>query len=237
MEESLKINRMLLKVSGEVMGGEKTSIDFERVEGFAAELKGAMDTGGEVAVVVGGGNILRGYKAHREGIDRVTADCMGMLGTIINSLALQSALKGLGVDARVMTAIGMDQFAEPYIRRKALGHLEKGRIIILAGGTGNPYFTTDTAAALRAVELGADALLKGTKVDGIYSGDPETDPDAKMIGGINYTDVLKQELGVMDATAVALCRENSMPIIVFNLFEEGNLRRLLEGERLGTIVK
>jgi len=237
MSQGLKFKRLLLKVSGEVVGGENASIDFEKVDSFAEELKEAISIGGEIAVVMGGGNIIRGYKATQKGVDRVTADCMGMLGTIINSMALQSALEQKGVDARVMTSISMEQFAEPYIRRRALSHLEKGRIVILAGGTGNPYFTTDTAAALRAVEIEADALLKGTKVDGIYSGDPETDPYATKISDLTYIDVLKKDLRIMDATAIALCRENDIPIIVFNLFEKGNLKRVLEGEKLGTIVK
>jgi len=237
MSRGLKFKRLLLKVSGEVVGGENASIDFEKVDSFADELKEAISAGGEIAVVMGGGNIIRGYKATQRGVDRVTADSMGMLGTIINSMALQSALEQKGVDARVMTSISMEQFAEPYIRRRALSHLQKGRIVILAGGTGNPYFTTDTAAALRAVEIEADALLKGTKVDGIYSGDPETDPDATKISDLTYIDVLKKNLRIMDATAIALCRENNIPIIVFNLFEKGNLKRVLEGEKLGTIVK
>jgi len=237
MSRGLKFKRLLLKVSGEVVGGESASIDFEKVDSFADELKEALSVGGEIAVVMGGGNIIRGYKATQRGVDRVTADSMGMLGTIINSMALQSALEQKGVDARVMTSISMEQFAEPYIRRRALSHLKKGRIVILAGGTGNPYFTTDTAAALRAVEIEADALLKGTKVDGIYSGDPETDPNATKISDLTYIDVLKKDLRIMDATAIALCRENNIPIIVFNLFEKGNLKRVLEGEKLGTIVK
>jgi len=237
MSSELKFKRLLLKVSGEVVGGESASIDFDRVDEFAEELKSAMVAGGEIAVVMGGGNILRGYKASRRGVDRVTADCMGMLGTIINSMALQSALEQKGVEARVMTSISMEQFAEPYIRRRALHHLEKGRIVILAGGTGNPYFTTDTAAALRAVEIEADALLKGTKVDGIYSRDPELDPNARKISDLTYIDVLRDDLRIMDATAIALCRENNIPIIVFNLFEKGNLKKVLEGQRLGTIVK
>jgi len=233
----MKFHRLLLKVSGEVLGGENVSIDFDRVEKFANELKTAKELGAEIAVVIGGGNIIRGYRVSKRGVGRFAADCMGMLGTIINALALQSALERIGVDTRVMTAISMEQFAEHYIRRKALHHLDTGRLIILAGGTGNPYFTTDTAAALRAVEMGAHALLKGTKVDGIYSSDPETDPEAKMIRELSYIDVLKKDLRVMDATAVTLCRDNDIPIIVFNLLEKGNLRRVLEGKKLGTIVQ
>jgi uridylate kinase len=236
MRRRIDVKRLLLKVSGEVLGGKEVSVDFNRVERFAGELKSAYDIGTEIAVVVGGGNIVRGYGMSRHGIERVTGDSMGMLGTIINSLALQSALEKLGVETRVMTAIAMDEFAEPYIRRRALNHLEKRRLVILAGGTGNPFFTTDTAAALRAAEIRADALFKGTKVDGIYSSDPVEDPDAEMLGELSYLDVLKEELRVMDATAVTLCKENGIPIVVFNFVKEGNLKRILEGESLGTIV-
>ena len=236
MKRALKYRRLLLKVSGEVLGGADTSIDFDRVAAFAGELRDAVKVGCEVAVVIGGGNILRGYRASERGIDRVAADSMGMLGTIINAIALQSALERAGVEAHVMTAIAMEQFAEPYIRRRALDHLENGRLVILAGGTGNPYFTTDTAASLRAVEIKAEALLKGTKVDGIYTSDPAVDPRAKLIPRLGYIDVLRDDLRVMDATAVALCRENGIPIVVFNILERGNLRKVLEGKRLGTIV-
>ncbi len=236
MRRRLDVKRLLLKVSGEVLGGKEVSVDFNRVEKFAGELKSAYDTGTEIAVVVGGGNIVRGYGMSHQGVERVTGDNMGMLGTIINALAFQSALEKLGVETRVMTAIAMDEFAEPYIRRRALNHLEKRRLVILAGGTGNPFFTTDTAAALRAAEIKADALFKGTKVDGIYNADPVTNPDAAMIGELSYLDVLTEELGVMDATAITLCKENGIPIIVFNFVEEGNLKRILEGESLGTIV-
>lgn len=237
MKTKLKFKRLLLKVSGEVLGGADSSVDFDRVSRFAAELREAVDAGSEIAVVIGGGNIIRGYKTSEKGVDRVAADCMGMLGTIINALALQAALEHAGVEAHVMTAITMEQFAEPYIRRQAIDHLQNGRLVILAGGTGNPYFTTDTAAALRAVEIKADALLKGTKVNGIYTSDPVKDPDAKMIRKLSYIDVLRDDLRVMDATAVALCRENGIPIVVFNILEKGNLTRVLEGERLGTIVE
>ena len=237
MKRKLRFKRLLLKVSGEVLGGAETSIDFDRVAAFAGELREAADAGSEIAVVIGGGNILRGYRASEKGVDRVAADCMGMLGTIINALALQAALERAGVEAHVMTAITMEQFAEPYIRRQALDHLKNGRLVILAGGTGNPYFTTDTAAALRAVEIKADALLKGTKVDGIYTSDPVKDPKAVLKPRLRYIDVLKDDLRVMDATAVALCRENGIPIVVFNILEKGNLTRVLEGKRLGTIVE
>ena len=237
MKGQLKFKRLLLKVSGEVLGGPETSIDFARVSDFAAEIKSAVELGSEIAVVIGGGNILRGYTASERGIDRVAADCMGMLGTIINALALQAALEHAGVEAHVMTAITMEQFAEPYIRRQALDHLENGRLLILAGGTGNPYFTTDTAAALRAVEIKADALLKGTKVDGIYTSDPAKNPKAKLIERASHSEVLRDDLRVMDATAVALCRENGIPIVVFNILTKGNLAKVLEGKRLGTIVE
>jgi len=236
MRKQLHIQRLLLKVSGEALGGEAVSVDFNNVERFAGELKAARETGTEIAVVIGGGNIVRGYGVSQQGMDRAAADCMGMLGTIINAIALQSALERLGVDTRVMTAIKMEQFAEPYIRRRALEHLSRGRLVILAGGTGNPFFTTDTAAALRAAEIKADALFKGTKVDGIYNSDPLRNPDAKMLRELSYIDVLKDDLRVMDATAVTLCRENAIPIIVFNIVDEGNLKRILEGEPLGTIV-
>ncbi len=236
MRKRLDIRRLLLKVSGEVLGGEAVSIDFDNVARFAGELKTARATGTEIAVVIGGGNILRGYKASQHGVDRASADCMGMLGTIINALALQSALEKVGVETRVMTAIKMEQFAEPYIRRRALEHLSQGRLVILAGGTGNPFFTTDTAAALRAAEIKADALFKGTKVDGIYDSDPVRNSDAKMLRELSYIEVLQEDLRVMDATAVTLCRENGIPIIVFNIVQEGNLKKILEGEPLGTIV-
>jgi uridylate kinase len=228
---------LLLKVSGEVFGGEDSCIDIDAVERFAGELRAASETGAEIAVVAGGGNIIRGGTFSMRGIDRVSADYMGMLGTIINAVALRSALEGCGVEAAVMTAIAIEQLAESFTRRGALEHLGSGRLLILAGGTGNPYFTTDTAAALRAAEIKADALIKGTKVDGIYSSDPLRDPEARMIESAGYTEVLRDNLRVMDAAAVALCRENGIPIIVFNLFKEGNLKRVLEGEALGTIVQ
>jgi len=236
VKRRLRYKRLLLKVSGEVFGGKGASIDFDRVSDFARELKGAVGAGCEVAVVIGGGNLLRGYRASERGIDRVAADTMGMLGTIINAIALQAALERAGVEAHVMTALAIEQYAEHYVRRQALDHLENGRVVILAGGTGNPYFTTDTAAALRAVEVKADVLLKGTKVDGIYDSDPVKNPRAKRIGRLGYLDVLGQDLRVMDATAVALCRENGIPIVVFNIMEKGNLRKLLEGKLSGTIV-
>jgi uridylate kinase len=237
VSERPKLRRLLLKVSGEAFGGEGTSIDLEMVEEFARELRGAKETGAEIAIVPGGGNILRGDVLSRKGVERCAADYMGMLGTIINALALQGALERLGIESRVMTAITMEQFAEPFIRRRAIEHLEQGRLLILAGGTGNPFFTTDTAAALRAAEIKADALLKGTKVDGVFSSDPVQNPDAHLIEDISYTEVLGRHLKVMDATAVALCRENGIPMIVFNLMKRGNLKKILEGQRLGTMVQ
>jgi uridylate kinase len=236
MDGRPEINRLLLKVSGEVFKGEYDSVDFNKVEKFAGDLMASYRTGAEIAVVIGGGNIIRGGSTNDIGIERVTADYMGMLGTIINALALDSALNELGVDSRVMTSMAMEQLAEPYIRRNAIKYLDDGKLIILAGGTGNPYFTTDTAAALRAAEIKADTLLKGTKVDGIYRTDPMEDPHATMFKELGYTDVLKENLGVMDAAAVALCRDNGIPIIVFNILETGNIKRVIEGEELGTIV-
>jgi uridylate kinase len=229
--------RLLVKLSGEILGSESGSIDIDRVEVFAGELKSVVGTGVELAVVIGGGNIMRGARLSERGIDRVAADQMGMLGTIINAMALQSVLEKSGVESHVMTAVSVEKMAEPYTRRSALAHLESKHLIILAGGTGNPYFTTDTAAALRAVEIKADALIKGTKVEGIYSSDPVEDPDARMIEEMRYTDVLNRDLRIMDATAVALCRENGIPIIVFNVLKKGNLKKVLEGKKIGTIVQ
>ncbi len=237
MKKHPAIKRLLLKISGEVLGGEKCSIDLDRVGGFAAELQIAMELGTEIAVVVGGGNILRGGNFSAKGIERVSADYMGMLGTIINALALKGALELKGVETIVMTSISMEQVAEPYIRDKAIAHLDKGKLLILAGGTGNPYFTTDTAAALRAAEIKADVLVKGTKVDGVFCSDPVENPDAQLIESLSFTEMLRDDLRIMDATAVALCRENGIPIIVFNLFEKGNLCRVLKGEKLGTIIQ
>jgi uridylate kinase len=232
-----KIKRLLLKVSGETFGSEGSSIDIGKVTEFAAELKGAREAGAEIAVVPGGGNILRGNILSAKGVERSSADNMGMLGTIINAIALRGALEEIGVETRVMTAISMIQVAEPFIRARAMRHLERGRLVILAGGTGHPFFTTDTAAALRAAEICADALLKGTKVDGVYDSDPATNAEARMIAQIGFTEVLERNLKVMDATAVALCRDNGIPIVVFNLMKQGNLKRVLEGETLGTIVQ
>jgi uridylate kinase len=234
----LRYKRVLLKLSGElVRHPDGDGISVERLARLAGEVAGALGLGAEVGVVIGGGNILRGTAASERGIDRVSADYMGMLATVINALALQAALEKQGVETRVMTAIAMAQLAEPYIRRRAIRHIEKGRVVIFAGGTGNPYFSTDTAAALRAIEIQAEAVLKGTKVDGVYDADPVKNPSAKKFDSLHYIDVLNQGLKVMDATAVSLCMENSLPIVVFNLNEERNLQRILKGERVGTIVQ
>ncbi len=238
MATDLRYKRVLLKLSGElVRHPDGDGISVERLARLAGEVAGALGLGAEVGVVIGGGNILRGTAASERGIDRVSADYMGMLATVINALALQAALEKQGVETRVMTAIAMAQLAEPYIRRRAIRHIEKGRVVIFAGGTGNPYFSTDTAAALRAIEIQAEAVLKGTKVDGVYDADPVKNPSAKKFDSLHYIDVLNQGLKVMDATAVSLCMENSLPIVVFNLNEERNLQRILKGERVGTIVQ
>ena len=227
----------MLKVSGELLRGpDGDGINADRLEQLSGAIAGVRAMGADIGVVIGGGNILRGASASEKGIDRVSADHMGMLATIINALALQSGLEKEGIETRVMTAIAMDQVAERYVRRRAMRHIEKGRVIILAGGTGNPYFSTDTAAALRAIEIQADVLLKGTKVDGVFEMDPVEEPSAKKFDSLSYIDVLNKGLRVMDATAVSLCMENSLPIVVFNLSGEGNLQRILTGENVGTIV-
>jgi len=229
--------RILLKLSGESLAGpNEGGIDRNTLDKLSARLKGIHVTGVDIGLVVGGGNIFRGIRGTAEGMDRGAADYMGMLATIINALALQDALERDGVDTRVMTAIRVDALAEPYIRRKAIRHLEKGRIVIMAGGTGNPFFTTDTAAALRAAELRADVLIKATRVDGIYSADPEKHPDATFIESITYSDFINRNLRVMDQTAVTLCKENAIPIVVFRM-EKDNISRLLNGEKVGTMVK
>jgi uridylate kinase len=233
----LRYNRIVLKCSGELLSGPgKSGIDYERVAELSQEVASAKKLGADIGLVIGGGNILRGNPTSKSGMDRVSADYMGMLATVINALALQNGLEQQGVHTRVMTAIKMEQLAEPYIRRRALRHLEKGRIVIFAGGTGNPYFTTDTAAALRAIEINAEAIFKGTKVDGVFESDPVKHPEAKKFHSLSYLDVLKQELGVMDATAVSLCKENSLPIVVFNFNVAKNLERVLQGEEIGTTV-
>ena len=229
--------RILLKMSGEVlMGDQEFGLDPKTVNRVAGDIKEAVDSGVEICVVVGAGNIFRGVSGAAQGMDRTTADYMGMLGIVINALALQNALENLEIQTRVMSAIPMSAICEPYIRRKAMRHMEKGRVVIFAAGTGNPYFTTDTAAALRASEMNCDALLKGTKVDGIYNADPQKDATATRFESLSYMDVLTKDLKVMDATAVSLARENSIPIVVFNVREEGNLAKTLAGTGTCTTV-
>ena len=233
-----RYNRILLKLSGEVLMGEQEyGIDPEYVARLAEEVKAAQETGLEICLVIGGGNIFRGVAGAAKGLDRTTGDYMGMLATVMNALAMQNALEQLGIQTRVQSAIPMSSVCEPYIRRRAERHLEKGRIVIFAAGTGNPFFTTDTGAALRAAEMGCDALLKGTSVDGVYDRDPKKFPDAKRYDSIGYSEVLSNDLKVMDATAVALCRENSIPIVVFSIRERGNVARILAGEGTQTIVQ
>jgi uridylate kinase len=230
--------RILLKLSGEALLGDKTfGIDRAVAEYFAREIKAVNTLGVEIAAVVGGGNIFRGVSDSALGMDRVSADQMGMLATVINALALQDALERRGVFTRVLSAIEMRQVAEPFIRRRAIRHMEKGRVVIFAGGTGNPYFSTDTAAALRAMEVKADIILKATKVDGIYDADPVKNPKAKKFDRLSYFDVLQKGLKVMDATAISLCMDNQLPIIVYDLKRKGNLRRIALGEKVGTLVK
>jgi uridylate kinase len=230
-------HRILLKLSGEaLLGQEDYGIDPAIIHRIAAEISDVTRLGIEVAVVIGGGNIFRGAGLAKSGIDRVTGDHMGMLATVMNSLALQDALEHTGVDARVMSAISVHDVCEDYIRRRAIRHLEKGRVVICAGGTGNPFFTTDTAAALRAIEIDANLLLKATKVDGVYSADPAKHADAKLYDKLGYDRVIESKLGVMDANAIVLCRDQSMPIRVFNVFDEGNLVRIVKGEAIGTLV-
>ncbi|MGD0618671.1 MAG: UMP kinase [Bryobacteraceae bacterium] len=232
-----KYQRILLKLSGEVLAGHDSfGIDSERVRSLAEEVASVARNGVQIGLVVGGGNFFRGVAAAARNMDRVTADHMGMLATIINALALQDALEKAGVPTRVMTAIHMQQVAEPYIRRRAIRHLEKGRIVIFAGGTSNPYFSTDTAATLRALEIHADVVAKATRVDGVYDKDPLRFPDAILFPEISYLDVLAKALGVMDASAVAMCRDNQMPIVVFNLNKFGNIMRMSMGEPVGTLI-
>lgn len=232
-----RFNRILLKLSGEaLMGPGQFGIDPDTVAGLAAEIAQAHASGQQLCLVVGGGNIFRGLAAAAKGFDRANADYMGMLATVMNALAVQNALEKIGVDTRVQSAIPMSSVSEPYIRRRAVRHMEKGRIVIFAAGTGNPFFTTDTAAALRAAEMGCDALLKGTSVDGVYDADPKKVPDAKRYDRLTYSRVLADDLKVMDASAVALCRDNDIPIVVFNIREPGNLARVLGGDGIATIV-
>ncbi|HEX2983700.1 MAG TPA: UMP kinase [Ignavibacteriales bacterium] len=233
----MKYKRLLLKLSGESLMGDKGhGIDPKVLDFVATEIKKVHDIGVQVGIVIGGGNIFRGLNAGDQGIDRVTGDQMGMLATMINSLALQNACEKNEMYTRLMSAIHMEEIAEPYIRRRAIRHLEKGRVVILGAGTGHPYFSTDTAAALRAIEIESDVILKGTRVDGVYDSDPEKNPDAFRFEKISYIDVLKNNLRVMDLTSISLCRENSLPIIVFNMNKPDNLLRLVLGEEVGTIV-
>lgn len=237
-DQKPRYDRILLKLSGEALAGDRGyGIDPEVLSGLATEIKEVLELGVQVAVVIGGGNIFRGMAAASSGMDRAGADHVGMLATIMNSLALQDALEQIGVVTRVQTAIEMKEVAEPYIRRRALRHLEKGRVVILGGGTGNPYFTTDTAASLRAMEIGAEVILKATKVDGVYSADPVKDKNAVRYSELTYLDVLKKGLKVMDATATSLCMDNDLPIIVFQLSCRGNIKKVVLGENIGTIVK
>ena len=232
-----KYSRILLKLSGEALGGSTgMNICAEAVASMAAQIREVRDLGVQVVIVVGGGNIFRGLSGSKRGIERATGDYMGMLATIINGLALQDALEKIGVPTRVQSAISMAQVAEPFIRRRAVRHLEKGRVVIFGGGTGNPYFSTDTAAALRANEIGAEVVLKATKVDGIYDSDPKQNPKAKRYSQIRYAEALQRQLKVMDSTAFSLCMDNKMPIIVFDLFRPHNLKRVVMGEKVGTLV-
>lgn len=234
----MKYKRILLKLSGEaLMGDQSYGIDINRVSQYAKDIREIHEKGIEVAIVIGGGNIYRGLSAEQAGMDRVQADYMGMLATVINSMALQDALEKLDIKTRLLTAIKMEQICEPFIRRRAVRHLEKGRVVIFGAGTGNPYFTTDTAASLRAIEINADVVLKGTRVDGIYTADPLKDPSATRFDEITFQDVYNRGLNVMDMTAFTLCQENKLPIIVFDMNKPGNLGRLADGEAIGTLVK
>lgn len=233
----IRYKRIMLKISGEALMGDRGyGIDPVVINTIANEIKGVYKLGIQIAVVIGGGNIFRGIAASAKGMERASADYMGMLATVLNGLALQDALEKRGVLTRVQTAIEMRELAEPYIRRRAIRHLEKKRIVIFAAGTGNPYFTTDTAASLRAMEIGAEVILKGTKVNGVYDSDPMKNKNAKKFDKLNYLDVLQKGLKVMDATAISLCMDNSLPIIVFNLKKSGNIKRIVLGEKVGTIV-
>lgn len=233
----LKYQRILLKLSGESLMGDKGhGIDPQVLDFFSKEIKKVHDIGLQIGIVIGGGNIFRGLNAGDQGIDRVTGDQMGMLATMINSLALQNACEKNGMYTRLMSAIHMEEIAEPYIRRRAIRHLEKGRVVIFGAGTGHPYFSTDTAAALRAVEIQSDAIFKGTRVDGVFDSDPEKNPEASLYEKISYIDILKKNLRVMDLTSISLCRENNLPIIVFNMNKADNLLRIILGEDIGTVV-
>ena len=231
-------SRVLLKISGEALaGGKGTGFDMDTLARIAGEIKKVIDMNVGIGLVIGGGNIVRGAEFSKLGMDRVGSDYMGMLGTVINALAVQDVLERNGVETRVMTAINMEQIAEPFIRRRALRHFEKGRVVIFAGGTGNPYFSTDTAAALRAIQTKSQVIIKATSVDGVYSADPKKDPTATLFTDISYRDVMLKELGVMDQTAIALCRENTLPVIVLNINTPGAIARAVSGERIGTLVQ
>ncbi len=236
--KELKYNRIMLKLSGEsLMGKRGFGIDHNVLDFFASEVKKVHDIGVQVGIVIGGGNIYRGLSATDQGIDRVTGDQMGMLATLINSLALQNAIEHKGIFTRLLSAIHVEEIAEPYIRRRAIRHLEKGRVVIFGAGTGHPYFSTDTAASLRAVEIEADVIIKGTRVDGVFDSDPEKNPNASKFENISYLDVLTKNLRVMDLTAVSLCQENNLPMIVFNMDKPDNLFKLVKGQNVGTIIK
>ena len=234
----MKYKRILLKLSGEaLMGSQQYGIDPERLEQYAVEIKKVKDLGIEIAIVIGGGNIFRGVDSAQIGIDRVQGDHMGMLATVINGMAIQSVLEKNGIYTRLMSGISMDQVCEPYIKRRAVRHLEKGRVVIFGAGIGNPYFTTDSTASLRAIEMQADVVLKGTRVDGVYSADPEKDPDAVRYSTITFQDAYKKNLHIMDMTAFTLCQENNLPIVVFDMNTPGNLHKVVSGEEVGTLIK
>lgn len=234
----LRYPRVLLKISGEALAGERgVGFDFPTIDRIADEIAAVLQTGVSLGMVIGGGNIVRGSQLSKMGMDRVSADYMGMLGTVINALAVQDILERKGMETRVMTAIRMEELAEPFIRRRALRHFEKGRIVIFAAGTGNPYFSTDTAAVLRAIQIKAQVIIKATSVDGVYSADPKIDPKAKFYDEISYRDVMLEELKVMDQTAVTLCKENSLPLIVLNIHRPGAIAAAVRGERIGTLVR
>jgi len=237
-QPGLVYRRVLLKISGEALAGaNKFGFDFETMDRVADEVVGLAGTGCQIGLVIGGGNIVRGSQISKMGVDRVGADYMGMLGTVINALAMQDVLERKGLDTRVMTAIRMEELAEPYIRRRAVRHFEKGRTVIFAAGTGNPYFSTDTAAVLRAIQIKADVIIKATSVDGVYSADPKKDTNARLYPEISYRDVLHEELGVMDQTAITLCSENKLPLIVLNIHRAGAVTAAARGERVGTLVR
>ena len=235
---SLRYRRILLKLSGEALAGEaRVGFDFDVIDRLAAEIQDIVKLGAQVGLVIGGGNIVRGAQLAKNGMDRVSADYMGMLGTVINALAVQDVLERRNIDTRVMTAIRMEELAEPYIRRRAMRHFEKDRLVIFGAGTGNPYFSTDTAAVLRAIQIHADVIIKATSVDGVYSADPKKDPSARKYEEISYRDVMLEELGVMDQTAITLCKENNLPLIVLNIHRHGEVERAIRGERVGTLVR